>query len=84
MDVISFLVALAGVLPGIAAWWTGRGLLIHLEDPALPELLLARRQRLTAITAVVLAAMIVLGGRSAYWGIPLLLVSLPVGGYALR
>jgi Zn-dependent protease with chaperone function len=50
----------------------------------LPELLLARRRRIGAITAASLSLILVLGGDDAFWGIPLMLLSLPVGGYPLR
>lgn len=78
------LVAFAAVLPGFVAWWTGRRLARSLDDPALAELLLARRQRLSGITATALALILVLGSDDAFWSIPLMLLSLPVGGYPLR
>jgi len=84
MDVLSLVVAIAAVLPGFAAWWTGRAVVKHLDDPALPELLFARRQRLTTVTAAGLAAIIVIGGDTAFWSIPLMVLALPVGGYSLR
>ncbi len=84
MTVYRALVALAAILPGLVAWWTGRRLGRSLQDPALAELLLARRQRVGAITAVSLSLILVLGGDDAFWAVPLLLVSLPVGGYPLR
>src|SRR5215831_11142815 len=84
MMIYRVLVAFAAVLPGLVAWWTGRRLERSLEDPALPELLLARRQRVNGITATSLAIILILGGDDALWSIPLMLVSLPVGGYPLR
>ena len=84
MDVLPAVVAIAAVLPGFAAWWTGRAVARHLNDPALPELLFARRQRLTTVIAAGLAAIVVIGGDTAFWSIPLMVLSLPIGGYSLR
>ena len=84
MDVLPVVVAIAAVLPGFAAWWTGRAVVRHLNDPALPELLFARRQRLTTATAAGLAAIVVIGSEYAFWAIPLMVLALPVGGYSLR
>jgi hypothetical protein len=33
---------LVGLLPGVVGWWNGRGLSSAADDPALPQLLLAR------------------------------------------
>ena len=84
MDVFPVVIAIAAILPGFSAWWTGRAVVKHLEDPALPELLFARRQRLTTATAAGLAVIVVVGGDFAFWAIPLMVLSLPIGGYSLR
>ncbi len=80
----SVIVALVSVTPGIAAWWTGRRLTRFTDDPALPELLFARQQRLTLIVATALAVTLVFGGNGAMWGIPLMALALLVGRYPLR
>jgi hypothetical protein len=38
--------ALVALAPGLRTWWTGRRLVTLATDPALPELLMARQQRL--------------------------------------
>ena len=78
------LVVLAALVPGIAAWWTGRPLARLTDDPALPELLWARRQRGNRIVAGSVVAIILIGGYAAFWGLPLLLAGLVVGGHPLR
>ena len=70
------LALVAALVPGLAAWWTGRALVRHADDPALPELLLARQQRLTAIAAVAGVAVALLSA----WALPVLVVALLVGG----
>jgi Zn-dependent protease with chaperone function len=77
-------VALIALVPGIVAWWTGRRLTRMVDDPALPELLMARRQRVTLFVAIALATMVVFGGRHSYWGVPLIGAALLAGGYPLR
>lgn len=78
------LVALIAIAPGAFTWWTGRSLARRTDDPALPELLMARQQRLIIVSATVLALTIVLGGAHAWWALPLLAISLLSGGYPLR
>ena len=46
------LVALLVAVPGAYAWWSGRTILRSLDDPALAELLQARRRRLAQVTLV--------------------------------
>jgi Zn-dependent protease with chaperone function len=77
-------VALIACVPGITAWWTGRALVSATADPALPELLMARQQRLLLITATALALLLVLGNAHLAWAIPWLTLSLLAGRYPLR
>jgi hypothetical protein len=53
-------------------------------DLALPEFLMARQQRLVKVLAVMLAILIVLGGRHLYWSVAGLVLALFAGGYPLR
>ena len=78
-----FLMLLA-VAPGIVAWWTSRRLVSLTDDPALPELLHGRRQRLVMVSAASIAFILVFGGRAAYWAIPLMGLATIAGGYTLR
>src|SRR5688572_16195371 len=48
MALSPLLAASVAVVPGIHAWWTGRTLIARTADPAFPELLLARSQKLVA------------------------------------
>jgi Zn-dependent protease with chaperone function len=79
----AFFVLLA-IAPGIVAWWTGRRFARLTDDPALPELLASRRQRLTTVAATVIAVTTVFGRLTAYWAIPLMAVAMLAGGYSIR
>jgi Zn-dependent protease with chaperone function len=70
--------------PAIVAWWNDRRLVSRRDDPALPEMLADRRRLNVRLIAIAAAAMIVLGGRDAAWGIPLLIVFLIAAAYPLR
>ena len=78
------IVAIVALVPGIAAWWTGRRISGRATDPVLPELLFARSQRLVNISTTAFVATAFVGGRHAYWGALLITVSMIVGGYPLR
>jgi Zn-dependent protease with chaperone function len=78
------LIALIAFIPGTLAWWRGRRLARLVNDPALPELLMAGQHRLLVVFASALAVMIVLGGARALWGIPLLMLINSAGRYPLR
>jgi heat shock protein HtpX len=71
---------LAAAVPGVAAWWTGRGLLARRDDPALPERILARSYRLVQVTAAAVGVILVVGPYTP-WTLLLPLLGLYVGGY---
>ena len=50
-----FLLLLAGA-PGGYAWWSGRAIRRSLDDPTLPDLLLARQRRIMQVTVVAIIA----------------------------
>ena len=50
-----FLLLLAAA-PGAYAWWSGRAIRRAIDDPALPELLMARLRRVVQVTLVVIIA----------------------------
>ncbi|MFL5617828.1 MAG: M48 family metalloprotease [Gemmatimonadaceae bacterium] len=50
-----FLLLLAAT-PAVYAWWSGRAIRRAIDDPALPELLLARVRRIVQVTLVVIIA----------------------------
>jgi Zn-dependent protease with chaperone function len=80
----SLLAVILALAPGIHAWWTGRVLLARADDPAFPELLLARAQRRVQIAAAaaVLSALIL--GSEWLWAFPLVVAALLVGGFPFR
>ena len=51
-----WMMVLLGAAPVIYAWWSGRALRRSIDDPTLPELLLARQQRVMQVTLVVVIA----------------------------
>ena len=78
------LTLVAALAPALIAWWSDRALLKKGDDPALPELLADRRRRNIRAIAIAIALMIVFGGTTAAWGIPLLLLLLIATAYPLR
>ena len=74
-------VVLIALAPGIVSWWSGRRLEGATDDPALPELLLARSQRIVPIIATALAPLIVFGGGHLYLGLTIVCASLLACGY---
>ena len=76
--------SLIAIAPGAYSWWTGRSLVGRTDDPALPELLMARQQRLVPVMATALAILIVTAGHHLWWSLLLLAVALLSGGYPLR
>src|SRR6185295_12148504 len=78
--VIAVLLAL---LPGIFAWWRGRRLIRSLADPALPELLMAKQQRVSMVLIFCVVFLVAFGGSNVYWAVPLQVLALVVGGYPL-
>ena len=78
------LTLLAALVPAVIAWWNDRRLLASHDDPALPELLAHRRRLNVRLIAIAAALMIVFGGASAAWGIPLLITLLIAAAYPLR
>jgi len=80
----STIVALVLVLlPGIAAWWTGRRLIPLRDDPALPERLMARRTRLAQAAGICWTAQLLLPG-GALWILVPGLIALLTGSFAAR
>ena len=77
--------ALVALIPGAVAWWSGRRLARLVDDPVLPELFAAHRQR-TGMVAVI--AMVGLGFVASWTSlalvIPLLLAGYTAAAYPLR
>ena len=61
----SFLLLLAAA-PATYAWWSGRAMRRAIDDPALPELLLARLRRIVQVTLVVIIASAFLAAPSGF------------------
>ena len=76
-------VALA-LAPAVAAWWTGRSVLAHADDPALPELLFERRKRLAGFTVAGIVTLTLLFADDALWAVPLLWIALLLSARPIR
>ena len=78
------LLALIAVLPGLFAWWAGRGLTRLADDPVLPERLAAYQRRNGVVLVLAAGTIAVLARGSFPWTLPLLLAATYVGGFSLR
>ncbi len=72
------------LLPAALRWAWGRALIRHLDDPALPERLLANQRRSQLVLFICIVP--ILYGRlvNPLWGLPALVVARGVAGYPLR
>ena len=76
--------ALIALVPAAVAWWTGRRLIRLVDDPALPERLVANAQRRGVVTGIALASVLTLTGRHSAWVLMLMFISLMAAAYPLR
>jgi len=73
------------LLPAAMRWWSARTLIPLIDDPVLPERLVAHRRRNVTGLWLALVAIIVLGGlRELFWTLPLVVAGRMVAGYPLR
>lgn len=85
-----FVVAALTLLPGILAWLGGRRLVAAADDPCLPERLWALRRRLSSVTAIILAFLLLGAGAGLtawttfWWAVPLLILGRALGGFPGR
>jgi len=84
MDPTAVLAVLLALAPAAVSWWTGRQLLRQADDPALPELLLVRQQRIVGVVGVAVGVLYVVCTRHAAWATLLLVVALLVAAYPMR
>ena len=74
MMVLWTFLALLAAAPALYAWWTGRAVRKAIDDPALPELLLARQRRLVQVTLVAIIASVFMSAPTGFSLLVLLLV----------
>jgi len=78
------LVALC-LVPAAVSWWSGRSLIAALDDPLLPERLLAHRRRNLTVLWLVIVGTLLLGTfEHLIWTIPLTIVARAAARYPLR
>lgn len=83
METSWLLPAIIALAPGAYAWWTGRALATRADDPELPDLLLAHKNRQSLPWLLSLIALMLVPGGGMEW-IPLLLLGIGIGGFPLR
>ena len=84
MTLLVLIVALLALAPGLHAWWSGRALLRRVDDPAFPELVLARAQRRGQVTIAAAIVSAFIPGSHWFWSVPLLVVASLIGGFHFR
>jgi Zn-dependent protease with chaperone function len=87
-DVGEFLVrtlaAIVALAPAAIGWWRGRALVRLIDDPALPERLVASRRQATVIAISAMAALIYAWPGELWWTLPLLVLGRLVASYPAR
>ena len=78
------LAALVALAPAAIGWWRGRALVRLIDDPALPERLVASRRQATSIVVVAMAALIYGWPAEVWWAFPLLVLGRLVASYPAR
>jgi Zn-dependent protease with chaperone function len=73
------------LVPAAFRWWSGRTLSQRLDDPLLPERLLAHARRNLTVLWTVIVFTILLGRyQDLFWSLPLMLVARTAAAYPLR
>ena len=78
------LAAIVALAPAAIGWWRGRALVRLIDDPALPERLIASRRQATSIAVVAMAALIYAWPGELWWALPLLVLGRLVSSYPAR
>jgi hypothetical protein len=76
--------ALIALLPSTLALWWGRRIARFVDDPVLPERLLANRSRNTAVAVAAFLSLAWAAVDHLAWALPLLIVTRMAAGYPLR
>ena len=79
----AFTVVIACVPAALVIWW-GRDLARNLDDPALPERLLANRRQTGAAFGTSMGLLIITGVHHLAWSLPLLVLARMAAAYPLR
>jgi len=66
---------LVALIPGVVAWWRGRGLARHLDDAALPERLLAARRGNGVALWLSIVLLLIAWPTTTAWTLPLLFIA---------
>jgi hypothetical protein len=73
------------LVPAAVSWWSGRSLLAQVDDPLLPERLLAHRHRnRTLLWAAIVGSLLLGAFQHLLWTLPLTIVARAAAGFRLR
>jgi hypothetical protein len=75
---------LIALIPAVFSFWRGRDLLHDLDDPALPERLLALQRRNAPILGVAIGFVLITAPERIGWALPLMILARMLGAYPLR
>jgi Zn-dependent protease with chaperone function len=81
---LTLLVATLAVVPAVVCWWQGRRLARMVDDAALPERLMAARQRTGAVFGAAIVLLLVASTDHIWWSLPLAVLALIVAAFPLR
>lgn len=76
--------ALVALAPAAIGWWRGRALVRLIDDPALPERLVASRRQATVIVVSAMAALIYAWPGELWWTVPLQVLGRLIASYPAR
>ena len=80
----SALLALIALLPGVISWWSGRKLIALVDDPILPERMIANQRRNASSFVLAFAGLASLSPGSLFWTAPLVFLSAHAATYPVR
>src|SRR5262245_38389139 len=72
------------LMPALLQWWTGRGLVRAMHNPALPERLLATQRFHGPILGFAVGLLVAGWGWLAIWTVPLAIVGRVIAAYPRR
>ena len=81
---VRILAAIVALVPAAIGWWRGRALVRLIDDPALPERLVASRRQAMSIAIFVTIVLIYSWPGELWWALPLLVLSRLVSSYPAR
>ncbi len=78
------LLALIALMPAAISWWSGRRLLAVIDDPILPERMIANQRRNSVAFIIAFAGLASISPRSLVWTGPLVFLGTHAAAYPMR